>query len=265
MAQKVIEASTRTPRRNRGRGFHPPNDSRIGAGALGNARISVCVKYAFTRAIIVPIGFGMAWITAPPAIAEPSSANAKQEATDSQNAPDVSDSTNNGSDLTRPQNALEMRFSDETSANDTNETNRARMLLQATCKISFDADWRLALLAQVPLVAKATTTFDPFSVNHEFGLGDAAFQTVLAHAINERWAVGIGARLVARTADDDLGGGKRQIMPGFGMRYLIPEWGPDCYLVPAVRYAMSFAGDSSARRISEPQIAPTLNIDLPGR
>jgi hypothetical protein len=28
---------------------------------------------------------------------------------------------------------------------------------------------------------------------------------------------------------------------------------------------MSFAGDPSARRISEPQIAPTLNIDLPGR
>ena len=28
---------------------------------------------------------------------------------------------------------------------------------------------------------------------------------------------------------------------------------------------MSFAGDPSARRISEPQIAPTLNVDLPGR
>jgi hypothetical protein len=27
---------------------------------------------------------------------------------------------------------------------------------------------------------------------------------------------------------------------------------------------MSFAGDPEARRISEPQIAPTLNIDLPG-
>jgi Putative MetA-pathway of phenol degradation len=74
-----------------------------------------------------------------------------------------------------------------------------------------------------PLVEEATTTFDPFSVDHEFGLGDAAFQTVLARAINERWAVGIGARLVARTADDDLGSGKWQIMPGFGVRYLIPE------------------------------------------
>jgi hypothetical protein len=28
---------------------------------------------------------------------------------------------------------------------------------------------------------------------------------------------------------------------------------------------MSFAGDPTRRKISEPQIAPTLNIDLPGR
>src|SRR5262249_16312002 len=31
-----------------------------------------------------------------------------------------------------------------------------------------------------------------------------------------------------------------------------------------VRYALSVAGDPARRRISEPQIAPTLNIDLPG-
>jgi hypothetical protein len=266
MAQQVIEASTRTPGRNRGRSFHPPNDSRTGADALGSARISRYVKYAFTRAIIVLIGFGTVWMSSPPsATADPSGGDAKQESTGSQTTPDESESTNNGSDLTRPQNALEMRFSDETSSNDTSETNRARMLLRVTSKISFNADWRLALLAQVPLVEEATTTFDPFSMDHEFGLGDAAFQTVLARAINERWAVGIGARLVARTADDDLGSGKWQIMPGFGVRYLIPEWGPDSYFVPAVRYAMSFAGDSSSRRISEPQIAPTLNIDLPSR
>jgi hypothetical protein len=39
--------------------------------------------------------------------------------------------------------------------------------------------------------------------------------------------------------------------------------GPDTYFVPVVRYAVSFAGDPSRRNISEPQIAPTLNIGLP--
>jgi Putative MetA-pathway of phenol degradation len=122
----------------------------------------------------------------------------------------------------------------------------------------------LTLLAQVPVKAETTTTFEPSSVNHEFGLGDAAIQAYVAHDLNERWAVGAGTRLVARTADDDLGTGKWQIMPGFGVRCSLPEWREDSYFVPVVRYAMSFAGDPTARRISEPQIAPTLNIDLPG-
>jgi hypothetical protein len=115
------------------------------------------------------------------------------------------------------------------------------------------------------VVTESTVTFDPSGSDQDFGLGNAVFQTILAHAIDERWAFGVGARLVARAASEDVGNGKWQIMPGFGVRYSILEWGTDSYFVPAVRYAMSFAGDPSARRISEPQIAPTLNIDLPGR
>ena len=54
-------------------------------------------------------------------------------------------------------------------------------------------------------------------------------------------------------------------MPGFGVRYSFLEIGPDTYFVPVIRYATSFAGDPSRRNISEPQIAPTLNIGLPDR
>jgi len=54
-------------------------------------------------------------------------------------------------------------------------------------------------------------------------------------------------------------------MPGAGVRYSLPELGPDSYFVPAVRYAMSFAGDPTKRNVSEPQIAPTLNVGLPDR
>ena len=53
-------------------------------------------------------------------------------------------------------------------------------------------------------------------------------------------------------------------MPGLGVRYSLPEWGADSYFVPSMRYALSIPGNPGARRISEPQIAPTLNIDLPG-
>ena len=43
------------------------------------------------------------------------------------------------------------------------------------------------------------------------------------------------------------------------MRALLPELGEGSYFSPVVRYAISFAGDPMARRISEFQIAPTLN------
>jgi hypothetical protein len=223
-------------------------------------------KHRLTLAVIALIAFNTALTFAPPlAMADPPDVSTKQETTDSQGTAEESDRTNNGNDITRPQNSFEMRFSDQTSSNDTRETNRAALLLRVNSKITFDAGWRLGLLAQVPLVEETTTTFDPLSVDHEFGLGDAVFQMLVAHDLNDRWAVGIGARLVARTADDGLGSGKWQVMPGFGVRYLLLELGSDSYFAPQMRYAISVAGDPTSRKISEPQIAPTLNIDLPGR
>jgi hypothetical protein len=87
-----------------------------------------------------------------------------------------------------------VRSLDETSSNNTSKTNKAEALLRLESKIPLDAGWRLGLLAQVPLVGKTTTDFNPSSVSHIFGLGDANFQVVLAHDINERWAFGFGAR-----------------------------------------------------------------------
>ena len=101
-------------------------------------------------------------------------------------------------------------------------------------------------------------------MDHDFGLGDAVFQAFVAHDINERWAFGVGARVSAQTGADSLGSGEWQVMPGLGVRYMLFELGPDSYFVPTMRYAVSVPGNPGARRISEPQIAPTLNIDLPG-
>jgi hypothetical protein len=70
-------------------------------------------------------------------------------------------------------------------------------------------------------------------------------------------AFGNGARLVAPTASDDIGSGNWEIMPGFGVRYTFTELSSDTYFVPAMRYAVSFAGSPAKRNISEPQIAPT--------
>jgi len=222
-------------------------------------------KHGLAQAFIALMAFNLAAILAPvSAMAEPPDVSAGQEAAGGQDKAPESTHENNGFDVTRPQSSFEVRGLDQTSSNDTSKTNKAELLLRVESKIPLDVAWRLGVLAQVPLVQKTTTDFEPQSVEHEFGLGDAVFQAFVAHDINERWAFGVGARVSAQTGADSLGSGEWQVMPGLGVRYMLFELGPDSYFVPTMRYAVSVPGNPGARRISEPQIAPTLNIDLPG-
>jgi hypothetical protein len=168
-------------------------------------------------------------------------------------------------DFTKPQNALELRSQFRDSSGTDTRTEREMELIRFTGRLPLDQDWKLAWFAQGQVRNKDTRSSNPSNWESEFGLGDSTFQAALIQTLSERWAYGIGARLVAPTAQDNLGSGKWQIMPGFGVRYSFTGLGADSYFVPQMRYAMSFAGDPSRRNISEPQIAPTLNIDLPDR
>ena len=138
-----------------------------------------------------------------------------------QSNPGQEDPDYNGEDLTRPQRSIETRFIFQTSSGTTTQTDRGTLLLRATWKADLDQSWKLGLLGQAPVVDK--TTFGPAGSDQEFGIGDAAVQGILSHAIDQYWAFGFGARLVAPTAEDSLGTGKWQIMPGFGVRRFPPR------------------------------------------
>ena len=179
-------------------------------------------------------------------------------------APRESDAKETGNDLTRPQNSLDVRFRNQEFSGETSQTARSYWIARITSRVQLDPDWKLSLLAQTALEDKRTSTEGTPGSEEDFGLGNSVFQTVLIRTLSERMAFGFGARLVAPTASDDIGNGKWQIMPGFGVRYTFTELSMDTYFVPAMRYAVSFAGDPTKRNISEPQIAPTFNVDLPG-
>ncbi len=195
-----------------------------------------------------------------PAIGETLAPSYGQGQQAQQSSPQQQNPDYNGEDFTRPQKSFDTRFT-YISSGTTSQTDRESWLLRGNWKTDITNGWRVGLLAQVPVVNK--TMFEPNGPVQELGIGDTAFQAALLHDIDRHWAFGFGARLVAPTAEDSLGSGKWQIMPGFGVRYSFLEFGPDTYFVPVVRYATSFAGDPSRRNISEPQIAPTLNIGLP--
>jgi Putative MetA-pathway of phenol degradation len=179
-------------------------------------------KHGLGHAFITLMVVSLATLLAPlSAVAEPPDVSADQEAPAGQNTAPDSTQANNGFDVTRPQTAIEVRGLDQTSSNNTSKTNQAQILLRVENKIPLDVGWRLGVLAEVPLVEKTTTDFEPQSVTHEFGLGDAVFQAFVAHDLNERWAFGVGARVSAQTAADSLGSGEWQVMPGRGVRYML--------------------------------------------
>lgn len=170
----------------------------------------------------------------------------------------------NGEDFTRPQRSVELRPGYRTSSGSASQTDRWIEQLRYNSELDLGGNWKLGYLVQVPIVEKTITSFDPPSASRDAGLGGAVAQAALIQTINRNWAYGFGARFVA-PGEDMIGSGKWQIMPAFGIRYSFLEFGPDTYFVPVVRYAISVAGDPSRRNISEPQIAPTLNVGLPNR
>ncbi len=189
----------------------------------------------------------------------------QETTTTRQPGPEQEEPEYNGQDFTRPQRSFETRVFLRDSSGATSRTDRDGLLFKLTWKIDVGAGWRLGLLAQDDLVDKTTRSFDQSGFDNEKGVGDAVLQAALAYEIDRHWAFGFGARLVAPTAQDALGSGRWRIMPGFGVRYSFLDIGPDTYFGPVVRYVVSFAGDPARRNVSEPQIAPTLNIGLPDR
>jgi hypothetical protein len=197
-------------------------------------------------------------------VAEAQETDREMPQTASQGASEAWNPKEIGNDLTRPQNSLDLRFRNRESSGETSETSRNYWIARLTRRIQINPDWKLSLLAQTALEDKRTWTKGTPDPEEAFGFGNSVFQGALIRMLSKRAAFGFGARLVAPTASDDIGNGRWQIMPAFGVRYSFTELSSDTYFAPKIRYAVSFAGDPTKRNISEPQIAPTFNLDLPG-
>jgi hypothetical protein len=228
----------------------PPMSSRLCDRSLARVRLFI--------ALATPVCCSL------PASSEPQPQPSQQQPASQQSDAEQEVPEYNGQDFTRPQRGFETRLRYQTSGL-TSTTERGILFLRATSKIDLGSGWKIGLIGQVSLVDKTTKSSNPPSSNTETGVGDSILQAALIYTIDQHWAFGFGARLVNPTAEDSLGSSKWQIMPGFGVRYSFVEIGPDTYFVPVIRYAMSFAGNPMGRTISEPQIAPTLNIGLPER
>ena len=176
---------------------------------------------------------------------------------------------NNGQDFTRPLNLFQIRGEFRTAPGNGSDPGTLRtvtteeVILRSDLKFDIAPQWTLALRGDLPFVGRDPITSNNPNGDFADGLGDADLQAALIKTFNARWAAGGGIRIVAPAGAADLTSGKWQALPIVGARLMLPELSGGSFFTGLVRYDVSFAGDPSKRNISNLQIAPTLNIDLP--
>jgi hypothetical protein len=178
---------------------------------------------------------------------------------------------NNGQDFTRPQDLIQLRYEFQTAPASGSEPGTIRTVttdtavLRSDLKFNLAPQWELALRGDLPFTGKNPIAADDPTGEFVDGLGDADVQAALIRTIDARWAAGAGVRIVAPTGAPDLTSGKWQALPIIGARAMLPELSEGSFFTGLFRYDVSFAGDPSKRNISNLQLAPTLNVNLPER
>jgi hypothetical protein len=178
---------------------------------------------------------------------------------------------NNGQDFTRPENLFQIRNLYQTAPANGSVAGKLRnvttdmTILRADGMISLTPQWTIALRGDLPLVIKDPITADNPTGQYVSGLGDADVQAALIRQFDSRWAAGAGLRFVAPTGAEDITSSKWRALPVAGARYSLPELSTGSYAEALLRYDVSFAGDPSRRNISNLQLAPMLNVNLPER
>lgn len=178
---------------------------------------------------------------------------------------------NNGQDFTRPENLFQIRNLYQTAPGNGSVPGTLRTvttdmtILRADGVIALTPQWTIALRGDLPLVIRNPIAADNPTGQYVSGLGDTDIQAALIRQFDSRWAAGAGLRFVAPTGADDITSGKWRALPVAGARYSLPELGTGSYAEALLRYDVSFAGDPSRRNVSNLQLAPMLNINLPDR
>lgn len=180
-----------------------------------------------------------------------------------------------GTHLNAPSYAWEVFTPIELASSPNNKTLRIPIWLRLLATTPLSSGWNVNFLAYSLYIDKWTTKHDNAldidKTRHDAGRGDAGVQITFTHDLTDRWSAGLGARLqgptagpgiLANSGDAELGSGRWQIMPWFSLRASLTELSEDAYFAPTIRWAESFGGDLERRRISEPQIRPTLHVNI---
>jgi hypothetical protein len=170
---------------------------------------------------------------------------------------------NNGEDFTRPPARYELRSEFQEKSNNVTQDS---LIIRRDQPFTLDNEWKLAMRLEMPLVLNDTKSAANRKADTRFGPGDLLFQAALIETLTERFAWGAGARVLFPTASQDqLGGGKYQLLPILGARYMLPEISAGSFAEVVARYDFDLAGSGERNHVSRFQLSPTLSVALPER
>jgi hypothetical protein len=167
---------------------------------------------------------------------------------------------NNGEDETRPLTRFDLRPRYERLSSG---RDAWRLTLRAEHPFDLGNHWQFAVRFDAPLDVKNISTTD---TEYKAGLSDFFIQGLLIDQLDDRNAFGIGGRIIFPTAtQDDLGAGKWQLVPTVAYRYMLDEVSRGSFFVALVRYQVDVAGDGQRPHVSQLQLGPIVNVQLPER
>jgi hypothetical protein len=177
--------------------------------------------------------------------------------------------TNNGQDVTRPLDRFDVRLQYE-SLPDMDKfgeefDNRDQETLTLRSDLVFFQEPNLiGLRIDLPMIWNNKPDTENRLGNVQSGLGDMLFQVIYAHTFNDRWAAGIGTRMMFPTATGDaFGDGKWQAAPIGGVRSFVPEISDGTFAEMVLWWNNSFGGNPKRSNVQNLMLQPQFNLNLP--
>ena len=168
---------------------------------------------------------------------------------------------NTGQDITRPLARFDARYQYELLAK---KFSKDTFTFRTDRPFVLDERWGIGTRVDIPWVLTNKKTSQEPNGPYKFGLGDILGQVLLIRKFDELWSAAAGPQFVFPTADtDQMGDGKYQIVPTWGVRRKLPGLSGGSFAGLLMRYAVDYAGSHKRSSISTLEMAPTFNWVLP--
>jgi hypothetical protein len=177
--------------------------------------------------------------------------------------PSVRAERNNGTDPTRPRTQL-LTLYDFVNLPGPAPDSSNTFTFRAIQKLALDDHWSGSLRVDVPLVLTNAESADNPDGRFVFGSGNLLTQVAAIYTPNERWAFAAGSEVTFPTASrETTGSATYTALPGAVFRCMLPELSAGSFVAPEMLYAFDVGGDPDGSHVSELQLQPTLDWELP--